>query len=184
MRPAVPSAQPGAAGSPVLEAARGFRAVRSVDPVAAPRRIRIARIGVDSSLERLGRNPDGTVAVPHDWNRAGWYAEGPRPGQRGAAVILGHLDSPTGPAVFYRVPALRRGDRISVTRADGSSATFVVDRVERHDKDRFPALDVYFPTLQPVLRLVTCGGRYDRSAGGYQANVIVFASLRTERRGR
>jgi sortase (surface protein transpeptidase) len=130
---------------------------------------------MDTALERLGRAPDGTVEVPRRWSRAGWYAEGARPGQSGSAVVLGHLDSPTGPAVFARLSTLRRGDQVVVARADRTAATFVVEEVRHHDRDRFPTVDVYFPTARPTLRLVTCGGRYVKSAGGYQQNVIVFA---------
>jgi Sortase domain len=173
-----PSSSPAADEAPgAPAAARKFRSTRSFETVAAPVRVSIPRLGVDSSLERLGKRPDGTVAVPTAWGRAGWYAHGPRPGQPAAAVILGHVDSPSGPAVFSRLRTLRRGDRVVVRRADGSAVHFAVDRVERHAKDRFPTAEVYYPTLTPGLRLVTCGGPYDRSAGGYQANVIVFASL-------
>jgi sortase family protein len=166
------------AGHPTIpEALTSFRSTRVLPSVAAPVRLSIPAIGVRSALESLGRQPDRTVAVPRDWQRAGWYRGGPRPGERGAAVILGHVDSPTGPAVFGRLATLRKGARVVVGRADGSSVTFVVQRVERHAKNRFPVKEVYWPTLQPELRLVTCGGAYARAAGGYQSNVIVFATL-------
>jgi Sortase domain len=175
---AQPRAAAQAADQPTVPAAaRQFRSTRSFGTVAPPASISIPRLGVTSTLERLGKQPDGTVAVPSNWHRAGWYALGPRPGQRAAAVILGHVDSPDGPAVFYRLRRLRAGDEIVVRRTDGSVVRFAVQRVEKHDKDRFPTAEVYFPTLTPGLRLVTCGGRYDRSAGGYQSNVIAFASL-------
>jgi hypothetical protein len=92
-------------------------------------------------------------------------------------VILGHVDSPTGPAVFAGVAGLPAGARVLVTRADGSSVVFRVTRVEQRRRSRFPVEAVYWPTLRPELRLVTCGGRYDRARGGYQSNVIVFAVL-------
>jgi sortase (surface protein transpeptidase) len=93
-------------------------------------------------------------------------------------VILGHVDSKAGPAVFYRLRQLRRGDRVEVVRAGGSRITFVVDRIEQYDKRRFPTADVYYPTLRPMLRLVTCGGPFDQTSGHYTQNVIVFATLR------
>lgn len=142
-----------------------------------PTRVMIPGIGVASDLEDLGRNPDGTVEVPDRWDVAGWYADGARPGQPGSAVILGHVDSRQGPAVFARVGELAAGDEIVVERSDGSAVTFVVERTERHDKERFPTEEVYFPTLEPELRLVTCGGSFDRSTGHYRDNVIVFAAL-------
>jgi sortase (surface protein transpeptidase) len=102
---------------------------------------------------------------------------GTRPGDPGSAVILGHVDSKRGPAVFYRLRELRRGDQIKIARADGSSVRFIVQRTEQYPKDRFPTDAVYYPTLTPALRLVTCGGDFDATAGHYRSNVIVFATL-------
>jgi sortase (surface protein transpeptidase) len=161
-----------------VEAARGFRSTRRYQPTPIPVRVDIPSIQVASSLDRLGRAPDRTVEVPSDWNVAGWYAAGPRPGDPGSAVILGHVDSKRGPAVFFRLRQLRRGDAITITRADGSSVRFVVERIEQYPKDRFPTDDVYYPTLTPTLRLVTCGGEFDATAGHYRSNVIVFAMER------
>jgi sortase (surface protein transpeptidase) len=160
-----------------VEAARGFRSTRSYQPTPIPVRVDIPSIGVASTLDRLGRAPDRTVQVPSDWNVAGWYAGGPRPGDPGSAVILGHVDSKRGPAVFFRLHQLRRGDAITITRNDGSSVRFVVERIEQYPKDRFPTDAVYYPTLTPALRLVTCGGEFDATAGHYRSNVIVFATM-------
>jgi Sortase domain len=91
--------------------------------------------------------------------------------------MLGHVDSTSGPAVFYRLRELRPGDPITVARADGTAARFTVDRVEQYPKARFPTDDVYLSTMTPKLRLVTCGGSFDATAGHYRSNVIVFASL-------
>ena len=159
-------------------AAHGFHSVRNYRDTPVPVRVNIPRIGVTSSLDRLGRAPDGTVEVPSRWEVAGWYAPGPRPGDPGSAVVLGHVDSKRGPAIFYRLRELRRGDEIRIGRADGSTARFAVDRVEQYPKDRFPTDDVYYPTLTPTLRLVTCGGSFDPTAGHYRSNLIVFATLR------
>jgi Sortase domain len=93
-------------------------------------------------------------------------------------VILGHVDSKGGPAVFFRLPQLRRGDMVTIGRADGSSVRFVVQRTEQYPKDRFPTDAVYYPTLTPALRLVTCGGAFDATVGRYRSNVIVFATRR------
>jgi sortase (surface protein transpeptidase) len=160
-----------------LEAVRGFRSVRGYRGTALPVRLEIPGIGVSTALERLGRARDRTVEVPSDWDVAGWYAGGPRPGDPGSAVVLGHVDSRTGPAVFYRLDELRPGDRVEVVRADGSRVRFRVDRSERYAKTRFPTAEVYYPTLTPMLRLVTCGGPFDAAAGHYRDNLIVFASL-------
>jgi sortase (surface protein transpeptidase) len=159
-------------------AAHGFRSVRSYQGTPVPVRIDIPKIHVTSSLDRLGRAADGTVEVPSDWQVAGWYAPGPRPGDPGSAVILGHVDSKSGPAVFYRLRELDRGDEIRVARADGSTVRFIVERTQQYPKDRFPTDEVYYPTLTPALRLVTCGGAFDPTAGHYRSNIIVFATLR------
>jgi sortase (surface protein transpeptidase) len=162
-----------------LDAARGFRSARGYRATPLPVRLQIPKIGVASSLARLGRARDGTVEVPSRGGVAGWYALGPRPGDPGSSVILGHVDSTRGPAVFFRLRELHRGDEIKVTRADRSSARFVVERTAQYDKQRFPTDDVYYPTLTPALRLVTCGGQFDYSTGHYRSNIIVFATLRT-----
>ena len=161
-----------------VDAARGFHSTHGYRATPVPVRIEIPAIGVTSSLDRLGRAPDKTVQVPSRWEVAGWYAPGTRPGDPGSAVILGHVDSRSGPAVFYRLRELRRGDLVEVARADGSTVRFAVQRTEQYDKRRFPTDEVYYPTLTPALRLVTCGGEFDATAGHYRSNIIVFATLR------
>jgi sortase (surface protein transpeptidase) len=144
--------------------------------VAAPVRVRIPSIGVRSPLERLGRARDGTVEVPQQWDRAGWYTGGFRPGQPGPAVLLGHVDSGNAPAVFYDLRTLRPGAMVLVDRADKTTVRFRVTSVQQYRKTRFPSDLVYFPTLEPSLRLVTCGGSFDASTGHYRDNVIVLAT--------
>ena len=161
-----------------VDAARGFRSARGYTATPVPVRIDIPRIGVSSALIQLGRAADGTVDVPPP-EVAGWYAPGTRPGDPGSAVILGHVDSKHAPAVFYRLRELRRGDEVLVRRADGSTLRFVVQRTGKYPKARFPTDDVYYPTLAPELRLVTCGGVFDNSWGHYLSNIIVFARMRT-----
>jgi hypothetical protein len=155
-----------------------FRSVRSyadVDDVAEPVRVRIPAVGVDTALTRLGKAGDGSIEVPAQFDVAGWFAEGPRPGEPGPAVVLGHVDSRTGPAVFYRVATLPKDTRILVDRADGSTVAFRVTGTQRVPKVEFPTDLVYGPTLEPSLRLVTCGGSFDSAAGSYRDNVIVYA---------
>jgi sortase (surface protein transpeptidase) len=178
---AAPAGASGATATTVsgADAARGFHSTRDYRATPVPVRIEIPRIKVASPLDRLGRAANRTVEVPDRWERAGWYAEGTRPGDPGPAVILGHVDSRSdGPAVFFRLRELRRGDEIIVTRADGSTVRFAVDRTEQFPKSRFPTDDVYYPAMTPSLRLVTCGGSFDATAGHYRSNVIVFATLR------
>ena len=148
-------------------------------PAALPVSLSIPAIDVRSDLIALGRNPDGTLEVPQpgpDYDKAAWFDGSPRPGDIGPAVIEGHVDSAAnGPSVFYSLGSLAVGDRIEVTRADGSVAAFEVDDVRVVPKDDFPILEVYGNTDGPELRLITCGGPFDSASGHYEDNVVVFA---------
>lgn len=129
----------------------------------------------DSRLVGLRKNLDGSLQVPEDIQRAGWYSQGPAPGDDGPAVIVGHRDSFRGPGIFGRLDQLVSGDQISVRRADGSIVAFVVQGVETHAKRNFPTEAVYAGDGTPSLRLITCGGEFDAKARSYRDNVIVFA---------
>ncbi|MGX5654225.1 class F sortase, partial [Geodermatophilus nigrescens] len=144
---------------------------------AVPTRVRVPAIGVDSALVDLGLDGAGALGAPADFALAGWYADGPVPGETGPAVVAGHVDSTAGPAVFFRLRELAPGDEVLVDRSDGTTARFTVTRVERHPKDAFPTEAVYGPTADAQLRLVTCGGAFDRSVRSYEDNVVVFARL-------
>jgi sortase (surface protein transpeptidase) len=151
-----------------------FRSSRTYEVVALPVRLRIPAVHVDTPLQRLRRHADGTIAVPDSAGVAGWYEEGSRPGQPGPAVILGHVDSAGGPAVFFRLSELSPGADIHVDREDGSTVSFRVTGVSQVPKTRFPTELVYSPILQPSLQLVTCGGSFDQHARSYRDNVIVY----------
>ena len=145
-----------------------------------PVRIEIPAIDVSSVVRSLGQAADGSLEVPTgaQYNDAGWYRYSPTPGSLGPAVMLGHVDSAAqGPSVFFRLGDLRRGNRVTVTRADGSVAVFVVDSVRRYAKDDFPTEVVYSDIDHAGLRIVTCGGAFDNAAGSYLDNIVVFASL-------
>jgi sortase (surface protein transpeptidase) len=157
--------------------AAGFRSPRRHPTVALPVRLRIPAIGVDTPLLRLGLDKQGAVEPPKPWQEAGWYTGSVRPGQAGPAVILGHVDSTSGPAVFYRLQELREGDAVEVTRADGSRIMFHVSGQQQVAKSQFPTDLVYGPTLEPSLRLVTCGGSFDTKSHHYRDNIIVSAVL-------
>jgi hypothetical protein len=162
-------------GTDAARDSAGFRSARTYPAVALPVRLRIPAAGVDSTLQHLRRAADGTITTPSRWELAGWYAQGPRPGQAGPAVLLGHVDSRSGPAVFFHLEDLRPGDLVHVDRADGSTVDFRVTGSAQVAKSRFPSDLVYSPTLEPSLRLVTCGGTFDAATGHYRDNIIVFA---------
>jgi len=141
--------------------------------------IRIDAIGASAPIDPLGLNADGTLQVPTDYNRAGYYTGRPMPGEIGPAIIVAHVDSRTGPAVFARLAHLKPGDEVTVTRADHSIVVFVVDRLEEHPKNAFPTSAVYGPTPGATLRLITCAGSFDRMVGHYRDNLIAFAHLKS-----
>jgi LPXTG-site transpeptidase (sortase) family protein len=159
-------------------AADDFKSVRTYATVAPPTRVRIPAIDlVTPSLEQLGRMPaDKSIALPEQAERAGWFKDGPRPGQPGPAVIIGHVDWDHGPAVFFRLREMQPGQAVYVDRADGTTQEFTVTKVRQVAKTDFPTQDVYAPDLQASLRLITCGGQFDYDADSYVDNVIVFAS--------
>ena len=142
-----------------------------------PVTIRIPRIEVEAPIIPLGLEDDGSIEVPEGTEETGWWLGGPEPGEPGPAVILGHVDSREGPAVFFYLQYLEAGDEIHIDREDGSTVTYVVESSERHDKDDFPTDAVYGPTELPTLRLVTCGGDFDFDVRTYDDNLIVYAAL-------
>ncbi|GIJ55421.1 class F sortase [Virgisporangium aurantiacum] len=147
---------------------------------STPVRLTIPAIGVDTPLLELGLHADGTIETPPvaGGAPAGWYRNLASPGEVGPAVVLGHVDSARdGPAVFFRLRELRAGDRVAVKRADGRTAVFTVDRVAEYAKAAFPTAEVYGSLDHSGLRLVTCGGEFDRYRREYKGNVIAFASL-------
>jgi sortase (surface protein transpeptidase) len=145
--------------------------------VAAPVSLIIPAIGVQTSLVHLGLTRSGALQVPPTAAVAGWYTESPRPGATGAAVIAGHIDSMSGPGVFYRLRLLRPGNLVYVRRSDGTLAVFRVTAVQSYLKTRFPTRIVYGAVPDAQLRLITCGGAFDQATGHYLSNIIVFATL-------
>jgi sortase (surface protein transpeptidase) len=144
--------------------------------VTDPVRLRIPAIGVDAQVDPLTVDKNGVLPPPEANERTGWWRDGPEPGERGPAIIVGHVDSYKGPAVFIRLIDLHSGDQILIDRADGTTAAFVTQRVEQHAKDDFPTQAVYGRTPDPQLRLITCGGEFDDRDRRYLDNVIVYAT--------
>ncbi|GAA4917866.1 sortase family protein [Actinomycetospora succinea] len=169
-----PSLAPAAAPMPVVDLPASSRSA------LRPTGLSVPAAGIAAGhLTDLGVEPrGGALQVPAGPQDVGWFSEGSVPGEAGPAVVVGHVDSWQGPGVFSRLRALRAGDAIDVPRSDGTVAHFVVDSVEQFGKDTFPTDRVYGPTAGPALRLVTCGGPFDRTTRSYVDNVVVFASPR------
>jgi LPXTG-site transpeptidase (sortase) family protein len=140
-----------------------------------PVRLRIPAIAVDARVVDLGLNQDGTLEVPADFDVTGWYTGRSVPGETGPSVVVGHVDSHTGPAVFIELSRLEAGDLVQIDRSDGLVAWFQIRDFAQVDKDEFPTQQVYGDTEEPTLRLITCGGDFDRAARSYEQNLIVFA---------
>ena len=181
-RHSTPALRPVAAGVAALPAPTGPIAAppQSAQPALVPRPVSltIPVIGVKTQLMTLGLAAGGAMQVPPlaEAAVAGWYTGSPRPGAVGSAIIVGHIDSMTGPGVFYRLPELRRGDDVYVKRADGTTAEFRVTSVQTYLKDHFPTQTVYGPTPDAELRLITCGGAFDSVTGHYLSNIVVYAT--------
>jgi sortase (surface protein transpeptidase) len=146
---------------------------------STPMTIEIPAIGVKAPVTHLGLNSNGTVQVPplNNHNLAGWYDKSVTPGAKGTSVILGHVDDYAGPSVFYNIKSLHQGETIDVVRADGTTAVFSVDGVQKAAKTNFPTSDVYGNVQYPALRLVTCGGPFDSNTGEYLDSIVVYAHL-------
>lgn len=166
--------------APVAAPPPAFAEAVDALPKSVPTAISIPAIGVKNApISSVGLNADQSVEVPPltKPNLVGWYKHRATPGEKGAAVLLGHVDGYGKPAVFYKAHTLKAGDTISVKRKDASVATFTVDSLEKVDKDAFPTEKVYGATDSAELRLVTCGGDFDAATGHYTDNVIVYAHL-------
>ena len=137
----------------------------------------VPALGLDTFLAGTRTGRDGTLQVPADAAQAAWYVDGPAPGDLGPAVLVGHLDSRAGPGVFAGLDRLVPGDRLSVLRADGTTAEFAVSEVETYAKRDFPTARIYAGTGAATLRIITCGGAYDEETGRYRSNTVVFADL-------
>ncbi|MFJ4880764.1 class F sortase [Streptomyces sp. NPDC088745] len=148
---------------------------------SAPERITVPALGVDSALESLGLDAKRVMETPDDHEKAGWFTPGPTPGELGPAVIAGHVTWNGARSVFFDLAKAAKGTRIEVSRKDGKTATFTVDRVGRYPKNQFPTLEVYRNLDHAGLRLITCGGTYDEATRHYSDNVIVYASLTSVR---
>lgn len=172
----------GGGGSPVrrepVRSMANVPASHAPLPPSAPVKLAVPAIVIEAPVTRLGLDRKNRLDAPpmSRPKEVGWYRDGPAPGEKGTALIVGHRDTRTGPAIFLNLNALHRGDIVKVRRADRRTAVFTVDAVKTYKKEDFPDDKVYGPTGRPELRLLTCGGRFDKK-NGYSANVVVFAHL-------
>jgi Sortase domain len=146
-------------------------------PPSRPIAMTIPALGIHSSIVRLGVDSHQGLEVPSDPTTAGWYRDSSTPGSVGAAVIAGHVTWDQEPAVFFKLGALRPGQRVQIRRADGRTAIFAITKLAQYDKGEFPTARVYRPVDRPALRIITCGGRYDADSDAYVANVVAYATL-------
>ncbi|MFF2518019.1 class F sortase [Streptomyces sp. NPDC058086] len=172
-----PSAKPH--GAAALAPSSSARPAGKHLPRSEPTRLLIPKIGVDAPFTELAVDAAGKLQPPtaDDTNLVGWYAKGVSPGEPGAAIIAGHVDTTISAAVFADLRELEEGDQFTVKRADGRDATFVVDSADTFAKDDFPDKRVYADTRDAEVRLITCAGDYDHSAKDYTENLVVFAHL-------
>ncbi|WFB06770.1 class F sortase [Streptomyces sp. LX-29] len=175
-----PEAPPAAAALPTAPSGPSAGPRGPALPRSAPTRLQIPAVGIDAPFTDLKLNQaSGELNAPpaDDNNLVGWFVDGASPGERGNAIVAGHVDTKTGPAVFFPLSSLKKGNKVTITRNDGIVASFVVDKIDTFAKNAFPNDLVYGDTNDAQLRLITCGGAYDHNVKDYTANVVVFAHL-------
>lgn len=150
---------------------------RPIERTPAPVRIRIPAIGIDTAVQWVGKDAEGQMDVPSNYTDVAWYEVGPPPGTPGNAVIAGHLDSPTGPAIFFRLRELQPGDEIFISNEAGQELRFIVSGSEVYDADNAPLERIFGPAIKPRLNLITCDGAFDQSIRQYDKRLIVFTEL-------
>lgn len=142
-----------------------------------PTELSIPDAAIQTSLLTVGRNADNTIQVPESYEAAGWYRYSPTPGEIGPTIIVGHVDSYRGPAVFWRLSQLQPAQLVKIKRADGQTITYQVTEVKQFDQNNFPTTEVYGNISHAGLRLITCGGAYNRATNRYSHNTVVYATM-------
>lgn len=182
--PPSPDAAAPSSGSPAAPAPAADPPTAAPEPAAVPAlpasrpvSVTIPDLGVQTSLIDLGQDEVGEMQVPQDGAAVGWYTPSPTPGEIGPTVLAGHVTWDGGPAVFFDLGAMQPGQRVELAREDGARVVYEVTGVQQYPKDAFPTLDVYGNTSGPELRLITCGGEFDSSAGSHRDNIVVYARM-------
>lgn len=152
--------------------------VQKQDEGIIPKTISIPALGINAKVEKVGLLKDGSMDVPKDDQNVAWYKQGARPGEAGNAVIDGHVDNKTGPAVFFNLKKLKSGDKISVMNAKGEKRTFVVEKVESYPYERAPIQSIFGGADEPRLNLITCTGTFDRNKKTHLKRLVVYTKLK------
>lgn len=174
--PAAPSEAATVAPAPETQPPAGAGGVEVIPEGIEPTAVSIPAIDVEGTLIDLGIAADGKMEVPVDFDEIGWFTGGGKPGGRGPTVIAAHVDGLAGPAAFFRLDELAQGDVVSVTDAEGGVTSYEVTEVVTVEKAEFPTARVFGAVPGDELRLITCGGYFDRDIGHYDKNVVVFAT--------
>lgn len=166
-----------------LEPVKAFATAPAVQkpyslPRSVPTHITIASVGIDADMISVGRDANGAIEMPplFDWT-TGWYQDSPTPGEIGPAIVVGHVDNYKGISVFWRLRYVSAGDIVQITRADGSVVKFRITALKQFDQSNFPTQEVYGNINYAGLRLITCGGAFDRTTGQYTQNTVVYGIL-------
>ncbi len=142
-----------------------------------PAKLKVEKLGINTAFELLDLKENGELSVPESYETVGWYIQSPLPGETGPMVVVGHVDSKTGPAIFYDLGDLEVGDKIVVIKASGEEVVYRVRELERYTQNEFPTESVYGNTEGPELRLITCSGEYNQGTGRYSHNLVVYADI-------
>ncbi|RJQ70755.1 class F sortase [Pseudonocardiaceae bacterium YIM PH 21723] len=169
-----------ACGGPEATTSPSSPATTSVSATVKPASVKISKINAESSLVASGINTDGSIATPsvHQPMQASWFDQSTVPGKPGGAVLLGHYDGDGKPGIFYRLKELKVGDEVDVKLSDGKDLKFTVSKTQQVDKNRLPKEQIFGETTEPELRLITCGGAFDKAVHSYTENTVVFAKLK------
>ncbi len=143
-----------------------------------PMQIEIPALGVNTTIENVGTLENGEMGVPEGIDTVGWFEPGPKPGERGNAVMAGHVDSKTGPAVFYKLDQLAPGDEVIITGKDGESKTFIVTGKQSYPRKEAPVEDIFGFSYSKNLNLITCSGKYSRDEGTHEERLVVYSELK------
>lgn len=160
-----------------IESSKSTSTKENIKRSGLPQKINIPEIGVNTNVELVGIDDNGRMEVPKDPNNVGWFEYGPRPGEIGSAVIAGHLDSKTGPAIFYKLSSLKINDSIEIIDQDGITHYFKVSDKKIYQDNNFPIDEVFTKSDSSRLNLITCAGTYDKVAKNYNNRMVIFGTL-------